>query len=149
MPDELCTSCCIHLSRASQQLMWCVEFSGLTGGLVTSRSWSCVIVVCCGGRMRCLETTPECERMLPRLAESVFCVKYDATDFCRVFLLANCVMWLSLYSRKEILAAPKKNSNAECLSSLGGPNYVASLLIISVPGRQKTLYSLWFEHKYG
>ena len=54
-------------------------------------------VVCCGGRMTCLETTAECEQMLQDLAEYVLSVQYDGTDFCRVSLLVNCVMWRSSF----------------------------------------------------
>ena len=123
LPDEVCTSCCIHLSRASQQPMWCVEFSG-GGGVVIS--WIPIVVVCVressrifivwfGGRMRWIETTPECERMLPGLEESVLCVQYAATDFCRVF-----TNFIQLGKTKFIRTA-----------------------------RTKSLCSLWFEHKYG
>jgi len=75
--------------------------------------------------------------MLPSLAESVLCVQYDAKDFCCVFLLVNCAMWRSLYSRKQIIVAPKKSSNAECSSGLGVPIYVAFLLIVFGPEDQK------------
>jgi len=126
------------------------RLSDVTFVVVYSRECSKIFVVCCGGRMRWLKTTPECERMLPSLTESMLCVQYDATDFCRVFLLVNCVMWPSFYSRKQIFAAPKKPvlCNTECLSSLRGPNICRVLSSYIRPGGPKFMSRSGSRHKW-
>jgi len=50
----------------------------------------------------------------------LFCV--DVTDSTAFPSLVNCVIWLFLYPRNQIFAAPKIMRNAECLTCFGGPN---------------------------
>ena len=49
----------------------------------------------------------------------------DVTVSVAFPFLANCVLWRGFYSRKLNFAAPKEINNAECLSSLRGPNISA------------------------
>jgi len=129
------------LYRESQQLMWCVDFSGVTGGLVTSRSCRCTLVsarrfslfalVGEWGDWRRHPNVNECFRVSPH----PFFVQHDDSGFSRVFLKE--IAWI--ISRVVIFA--KSLNVSKCI--LPANNQISRTV------ETKTLCSLWFENKYG